>query len=252
MIRALPRTTNALASRRSSSSRAHSSSTKRRALSRSASSRARVSRRSASSRAHSSFMKISVAFRTARSFLTSPSRKSSSSPAAPGAARREMLSLIARWPRTSCSRSARRPARTTSEKSRRSFSQDHFGSKVSRFERSQASGDESSSLSSFSVARRGDGLDGAGGTHANERRATTRPRQIRRILFRGSRLVERCYRAHRLLQAGCASRAQSQSLVHSLAGRRPGIRPIYYASSWVTASTRPFDGQRRTEAVCTL
>ena len=197
MIRALPRTTNALASRRSSSSRAHSSSTKRRALSRSASSRARVSRRSASSRAHSSFMKISVAFRTARSFRTSPSRKSSSSPAAPGAARREMLSSIARWPRTSCSRSARRPARTTSEKSLRSFSQDHFGSKVSRFDRSQASGDESSSLSSFSVARRGVGLEGAGGTHADERRATiTRPTQIRRMLFRGSRLGNRCRFTH--------------------------------------------------------
>ena len=37
----------------------------------------------------------------------------------------------------------------------------------------------------------------------------------------------------------CASRAQSQSLVHSLAGRRPGIRPAYYPSSWVTTSTRP-------------
>ena len=190
LIRALPRTTNALASRRSSSSRAHSSSTKRRALSRSASSRARVSRRSASSRAHSSFMKISVAFRTARSFRTSPSRKSSSSPAAPGAARREMLSLIARWPRTSCSRSARRPARTTSEKSLRSFSQDHFGSKVSRFERSQASGDESSSLSSFSVARRGVGLEGAGGTHANERRATTTMTRTRRIVMQALQEIE--------------------------------------------------------------
>ena len=190
LIRALPRTTNALASRRSSSSRAHSSSTKRRALSRSASSRARVSRRSASSRAHSSFMKISVAFRTARSFRTSPSRKSSSSPAAPGAARREMLSLIARWPRTSCSRSARRPARTTSEKSLRSFSQDHFGSKVSRFERSQASGDESSSLSSFSVARRGVGLEGAGGTHADERRATTRLTRTRRIVMQALQEID--------------------------------------------------------------
>ena len=34
---------------------------------------------------------------------------------------------------------------------------------------------------------------------------------------------------------------QSPSLVHSLAGRRPGIRPAYYPSSGVTTSTRPFD-----------
>ena len=101
-----------------------------------------------------------------------------------------MLSLIARCPRTSCSRSARRPARTTSEKSRRSFSQDHFGSKVSRFERSQASGDESSSLSSFSVARRGVGLDGAGGTHADERRATTTMTRTRRIMMQALQEIE--------------------------------------------------------------
>ena len=100
-----------------------------------------------------------------------------------------MLSLIARWPRTSCSRSARRPARTTSEKSLRSFSQDHFGSKVSRFERSQASGDESSSFS-FSVARRGVGLDGAGGTHADERRATTRLTRTRRIVMQALQEID--------------------------------------------------------------
>ena len=173
-----------------------------------------------------------------------------------------MLSLIARWPRTSCSRSARRPARTTSEKSLRSFSQDHFGSKVSRFDRSQASGDESSSLSSFSVARRGvglEGLEGACGTHADERRATTRPMQIRRMLFRGSRLGNGCRFTHyprdRANAANRLLRAEDVPAVQSPKLSTQPSRPVDLGLNWELCKwwrhdfKTSFGGQRGTSAV---